>query len=188
MAQCVESRVYHDSTLPCCLAVGKVFDLLFFLHFFQYITNFLLSRLKHKTNFHIILSFMLQRCSWKNKPENIFVFMYRVFYFSMDVCKWLWQNRKKFPFNLFPELFSSTNWYSNKVRFFTYVTETCVNLSTYSRRPWNYNGTINFEEIFHDNNLKNIGAIVISRFSSICGWVRTSFGDTREKFITCLLS
>ena len=58
-----------------------------FLHFFQYSTNFLLSRLKHKTNFHIILSFMLQWCSWKNKPENIFVFIYRVFYFSMDVCK-----------------------------------------------------------------------------------------------------
>ena len=93
MAQCVQSRVYHDSTLPCCLAVGKVFDLLFFLHFFQYITNFLLSRLKHKTNFHIILSFMLQRCSWKNKPENIFVFIYRVFYFSMDVCKWLCSSR-----------------------------------------------------------------------------------------------
>ena len=25
MAQCVQSRVYHDSTLPCCLAVGKSF-------------------------------------------------------------------------------------------------------------------------------------------------------------------
>ena len=36
--------------------------------------------------------------------------------------------------------------------------------------------------LFHDINLKNNGAIVNLRFSSICGQVRTSFGDKGEKF------
>ena len=30
-------------------------------------------------------------------------------------------------------------------KFFTYVTKTCANLTTYSRKPENYNGTIIFE-------------------------------------------
>ena len=33
----------------------------------------------------------------------------------------------------------------NLCKFFTYVTKTRANLSTYSRKPGNYNGTINFE-------------------------------------------
>ena len=69
---------------------------------------------------------------------------------------------------------------------FTYVAKTCANLTTYSRKPENYNGTIIFEidivkkssltkiwidwgRVFHDINLKNNGAIVILRFSTICG-------------------
>jgi hypothetical protein len=40
---------------------------------------------------------------------------------------------------------------------------------------------IDWGGLFHDINLKNNGAIVIPRFSTKCGKVRTSFGDIREK-------
>ena len=36
--------------------------------------------------------------------------------------------------------------------------------------------------LFHDINLKNKGVIVIPRFCTVCGSVRTSFGDIGEKF------
>jgi hypothetical protein len=36
---------------------------------------------------------------------------------------------------------------------------------------------IDWVRLFHDINLKNNGAIVIPRFSTICGFVWTSFGD-----------
>ena len=41
---------------------------------------------------------------------------------------------------------------------------------------------IDWVRLFHDINLKNNGVIVIRRFSTVCGSVRTSFGDIGEKF------
>ena len=41
---------------------------------------------------------------------------------------------------------------------------------------------IDWVRLFHDINLKNNGVIVIPRFSTVCGSVRTSFGDIGEKF------
>ena len=46
---------------------------------------------------------------------------------------------------------------------------------------------IDWVRLFHDINLKNNGVIVIPRFSTVCGSVRTSFGDIGEKFTTALL-
>ena len=36
--------------------------------------------------------------------------------------------------------------------------------------------------LFHDINLKNNGVIAFPRFSTVCGSVRTCFGDIGEKF------
>ena len=47
---------------------------------------------------------------------------------------------------------------------------------------------IDWVRLFYDINIKNKGAIVIPRFSSICGEVRTSFGDMRETFISVAIS
>ena len=41
---------------------------------------------------------------------------------------------------------------------------------------------INWVRLFYDINLKNNGVFVIPRFSTVCGSVRTSFGDIGEKF------
>ena len=109
---------------------------------------------------------------------------------------------------------------SDVCKCFMYVTKTIANLTTHSRKPGYYNGTIIFEidmknssplnlkfiffatgktkmsllfwynqnisidwvRLFHDVNLKNNGAIVIPRFSTICGQVQTSFGNIGEKF------
>ena len=46
---------------------------------------------------------------------------------------------------------------------------------------------IDWVRLFHDINLKNNGVIVIPRFSTVCGSVRTSFGDIGEKFISGLM-
>ena len=69
-------------------------------------------------------------------------------------------------------------------------------MSPYSRKPWNYNGfvkkssltkiLIDWVRLFHDINLKNNGVIVIPWFSTVCGSVRTSFGDISEKFTSGL--
>ena len=47
---------------------------------------------------------------------------------------------------------------------------------------------IDWARLFHDINLKNNGAIVIPRFSTVCGSVRMSFGDIGEKFTRMHLS
>ena len=72
---------------------------------------------------------MLQRCSWKSKPKNIFVFMYRVSYISMDDSEWLFHNRKILILLNFSRMSQKLLW--------TYPQK--------NRKPWNYNGTINFE-------------------------------------------
>ena len=41
---------------------------------------------------------------------------------------------------------------------------------------------IDWVSLFRDINLKNNGVIVIPRFSTVCGSVRTSFGDIGKKF------
>ena len=41
---------------------------------------------------------------------------------------------------------------------------------------------IDWLRLFYDINLKNNGAIVIPQFSTVCGKVRTSFGNIGEKF------
>lgn len=41
---------------------------------------------------------------------------------------------------------------------------------------------IDWEGLFHDINHKNNSVIKILGFSTLCGWVRTSFGDIVEKF------
>ena len=46
---------------------------------------------------------------------------------------------------------------------------------------------IDWVRLFHDINLKNNGVIVIPRFSTVCGSVRTSFGDIGEKFTIGIL-
>jgi len=44
---------------------------------------------------------------------------------------------------------------------------------------------IDWGGLFDDINIKNNGAIVVPRFSAICGgWVRTSFVYIGEKFTT----
>ena len=45
---------------------------------------------------------------------------------------------------------------------------------------------IDWITLFHDINLKHNGVIVIPRFSTVCGSVRTSFGDIGEKFTTAI--
>ena len=57
----------------------------------------------------------------------------------------------------------------NQCNFFTYVTKTCSNLSTYSRKPGNYNGTIIFDiDIMEKSspiNLKFIFATVKTKMA-----------------------
>ena len=82
---------------------------------------------------------------------------------AMSVCKclpWYYPNNftkipicEMFGANCFDKILSDERYYKKcnetcledcKGKFFTYVTKTCPHLSTYSRKPWNYNGTIIF--------------------------------------------
>ena len=67
---------------------------------------------------------------------------------------------------------------STSCKCFTYVTKTCANLTTYNRKPENYNSTIIFEIDIMKNssplNLKftffaTVKTKIILRFSTICG-------------------
>ena len=52
--------------------------------------------------------------------------------------------------------------YVNRGKFFTYVTKTCANLTTYSRKPWNYNGTIHHEKVL-PNQLRSLSNLTFSQ-------------------------
>ena len=68
---------------------------------------------------------------------------------------------------------------------FTYVTKTMANLSTFSRKPWNYNGTIIFEIDIMKNsyplNLKfTLFATVKTKITLLFCWTHSTLSSASK--------
>ena len=105
---------------------------------------------------------ILRLISWKSLPQSIKIF-FKLDFFTNVLVVW-------FVFVYTATLLrSSADCTRKEVPFWFWQWQRC--------EFW-----IDWVRLFDDINIKNKGAIAIPWFSSICGEVRTSFGDMRETF------
>ena len=107
-------------------------------------------------------SLILRLIPWKSLPQSIQIFV-KLDFFTNVLVVWF-----VFVYNA-TLLRASADCTREKMSFWFWQWQKCE-------------FQIDWGRLFHNINLKNIGAIVIPRFSTIYGWVRNSFCDIRETF------